>query len=706
MATLTDDELVAMIKSNPALAQKLSEKGTFDNYQTIRVDESKPGAGFMTRLASSFISDPLKKAKYIEGREGGSVRFLPDGQLAKMEGDSIARPVDPQGFDIGDIADFAGDIPEVGMGLGGAFLTGATGPLGAIAGAAAGGAAGDQMRQGVEALLTGSQGEVGEASDAALRSGLGEVGARGAGKMIKKLAQVSLGPHKNMMTNEAVDVAQNARKLGIDPEILPPDARSSSKLVKAGMQELRENPLTADVIDAEIDGPARKALQNALAELRVSAGGVTREQLGETALKSGIDESAMESGLTSAIGAGREAAETAINNAFAAFEKVSDMSAPANAKSVMAVAAQKMNDLQKLGGREGIEPELMSKFERLMGAADEVKTVGQLDEFRKAIGRVGFDRNLFGKDARRIYAAVMDDLETSFMNMATTPEQRRLMPSALADKAGSTQRDAFRKYLDIAKRNFELDEGKAVNRVFGSDKVPDSELIDNAVDKVFGVRSKKALADFKARINAVDDPILGPATEQGKQIFNIMKQRKLDQALDKATRGNEGLPSAATLYREFFSETGGLGEDVTTEIYGKDFTAKLRTFVDILRDEQLSRSLFGNFSNSGIRNEFNRMLSVPTSKMGVLEKILDYTSRQIGARAIKKPMTRKLLIEGMSPEFTQAASDALATPTGKALTVGARIPMRSAISPDKKPTMTQLLSRAQQERSRANQPAQ
>jgi hypothetical protein len=150
---------------------------------------AESGATFMQRLQAGFKASPESEANFYAAKVGpGNVRLTRDRQVELLDpATGQWRPADPEGFDVGDIADIAGALPEALGGAIGGIAGGATGFFGAgvgaipgaIAGGAAGSAAGNVVRQAVGAMLPGQEVEtplqrVGEVALAGALGGVGE----------------------------------------------------------------------------------------------------------------------------------------------------------------------------------------------------------------------------------------------------------------------------------------------------------------------------------------------------------------------------------------------------------------------------------------------------------------------------------------------------------------------------------------------------
>lgn len=156
--------------------------------------EDQSGASFMQRLGAGFKGSPQSEANYYEALNGpGSARVTRDGAVEIMDPASGKwKRANPHGLDMGDVAGFVGNLPEIIGGAGGAIVAGAAGGAAggigaipaAIAGGVAGSAGGNVVRQAIGALLPGQEAEtLGQrATDVGGAFVLGGVG-EGAGQL-------------------------------------------------------------------------------------------------------------------------------------------------------------------------------------------------------------------------------------------------------------------------------------------------------------------------------------------------------------------------------------------------------------------------------------------------------------------------------------------------------------------------------------------
>lgn len=156
--------------------------------------EGPSPASFGQRMAAGFKSSPKSERNYYASQFGAENVRLSREDAVEIKDPKTGqwRAADPSGFDMGDIADMVGGVPEVLGGAVGGLVGGVTGFFGAgvgaipgsIGGAAVGTAGGNAVRQAIGAMLPGQDVEtLGQrAADVGIAGALGGVG-EGVGRV-------------------------------------------------------------------------------------------------------------------------------------------------------------------------------------------------------------------------------------------------------------------------------------------------------------------------------------------------------------------------------------------------------------------------------------------------------------------------------------------------------------------------------------------
>jgi len=259
---------------------------------TVRQQAEKYQPGFLERLQAGFATTPVGEANIYRGM---GYEAYPEGDDVYMRTPTGRVRADPKGFDVGDIADVAGELPAIAGGaLGGLAGAGAgiwSGP-GAVAAGAAGGAigsgAGDWARQQI-----GQQFGSGEGTDwgrvgleAALGAG-GELGGRYVGKLLA-------GPFKRSRT--APDIAKTIdqvvkfdEQFGTElSRLAPADVQTGSEFLGQATQRVREGQFAGQRLRETQDMPFEREIEKGFEAMRGQAG--LAQRVGESEAGKGLKE--------------------------------------------------------------------------------------------------------------------------------------------------------------------------------------------------------------------------------------------------------------------------------------------------------------------------------------------------------------------------------------------------------------------------------
>jgi len=169
-----------------ALAGAARQYGYSDEEVTIFMQanpDPNVGAGAGVRTGASFINNPEDRLKYVQSKLGvDNVATTPKGDLIwRKPGEQSWKNFDEAGLSWKDVADFAGDVPEL--------VTGAAGGWGgSVAGAAAGSAAGNVVKQIIGSVLgpSDSQETMGSRAWETAKSALFGGGGQAVGNVVSR----------------------------------------------------------------------------------------------------------------------------------------------------------------------------------------------------------------------------------------------------------------------------------------------------------------------------------------------------------------------------------------------------------------------------------------------------------------------------------------------------------------------------------------
>jgi len=220
--------------------------------------DTSEGAPFTVRAGASFKGNPEEKFRYVQERlKPENVARTDNGEIVwRKPGDKQWRAFDETGLSLADIADFAGDVPSlVGSVVGGLG--------GSVPGAALGGAAGEAVKQGISALLPGS--EAARPVDRLLDVGK-EALLAGVGQKIGNVVGKFIGgnPQRTAASNAYKQEADRlASSIGPDAG-LTSSQKSGDRTIRLIEDQGRRNFASADVYQ---NFEVEKQLQPVLAKL-------------------------------------------------------------------------------------------------------------------------------------------------------------------------------------------------------------------------------------------------------------------------------------------------------------------------------------------------------------------------------------------------------------------------------------------------------
>ena len=599
-----------------ALNQRDVLKSQIDNLPQVK---NVPGVNVLMRAA-------LSTASSQKGRENilRNFGFTPvqtrSGQLGVLGKDNKVRPVDPDRFDVGDIADFAGDLlPAVGstgggvLGLSGGAVTGPGALATGMAGAAAGGTAGELARQGVGAALGADEGlNVSNLAMEAATAPLGEA----AGGVLSFLGKRVLAPVK--ANRELVQQAAEADKaLGTNiSEVMPLTARTRSDLVAGIEQGVAESLPTKSAYREQVSEPLDREMKKGLAAIQAKPTGMRPEDFDKRSVDVG-DE------LIAAATKTMKAREKQVNALYDKVGEVLPANMPVSAKNALAA----IYDIAETTGAEAhrdvrLPSEIIRQIDDLEEAAVKTTTWRQLDGLRRLVGTMTsggaeqFKATGLAAKMDQVYAGLAEDARI------------------VARQAGE---DAPQR-LERAQKSFnailELDKKRAA-RMLKSE-----ETAESVVSSIAKPHNVAIVKNLKNKIGAVvsDEGLV--ATGEGKQAWESVQNALMKQLGEKSI--HEDLFSGRRL--ESAIQAAG-GKDVLTEFFGEEVTDQLIRFSKMARESNPQDLV--NWSRTGRVNEmlgYAGALSQGTQ--GIIGKIAQGAGTKALGEAVMSPGGRKWITEG------------------------------------------------------------
>ena len=568
----------------------------YDQYgqdEVIRVAEAGPPAPtFLQRLQAGFATDPLSEAQIYQAQ--GVPAAVQDDKVVYQTPQGMA-PVDPEGFDIGDIADLGGEAPATILsilgGLGGALA----GPWTAAAGAVAGGTSGDVLRQNL-AQEFGSKRDYDFAQTGleGATSVLGEAGGALASKALR-------GPlRKSMEAPGFKELGEDVQRFDVDFETnlagtAPVEATASGDLLAGAAQRLREDDAFSAQMRDKVDIPFRQEISEAMDKIKYWLPGEgptatrrSREEVGEMLRKAVESTQAQRRGTRTGL--------------YEAFEEVIDPSAMPDLtntnQAINEIMGSNLMRRQKSGttGRPALEAALEEA-----GTIDSYKT---LQVVRQGI----FDEaNMAKRDPTKLSQGV----ETMFDKLY---QALKADENAFLEAGGGIGSDVARarggEAMRYAAEMFGADENRFVRRLLGdadtASNIPD-QLRNATPEQIKALRVAVGMGSPDVLKQGAQEGML-EATEEGVQawaaiqleVFKNLRQAaqttpgQLRQRMVDVERGGPELISGQKL----MTEMNKYKEGALEEIFGPAVTNDLKRFASIVKDLTLTESTLKGFSNT------------------------------------------------------------------------------------------------------------
>lgn len=548
-------------------------------------DRAKTSFGGNQDYKNEILQQYLKPGETIEkGRDGAiGVRGL----------DGVTRPLDPEGLDLpGDLADLAGDLPEMLGGALGATAGAAAGNLpGAMIGGASGAGLGEIARQQASGMLGSSEREdVGKVGQSAIFGALGEAPGAILAKFLK-------GPFRG--STQQVDV-QRAMDDAADFDVhygtdiagtAPASARSGSDALANIEQRTREHPFAGQRIREDVDRPFQQQLEVGMDALRREGGSTQPGAPGPYNRDLAPGE------------AGRSVRDAAFDAARTRAEEVNRLYADLRARVPRDMPVTIPNTLEAINelrgrsmGRSRLPAVQASRagLDDLMANAEQIRTFEDMDGLVKVIQDQVDDINtpMSRRDeAGNLLTALREDILKYYDDIGEA------IPGAggQAGRAKAAARADF-DLADFSTRNLLKDPLKAGN-------IP-SALRNMNVDQVRAI---------KAQIGATG---YGPhsSTRAGQDAWNNVVAQVLDnikaaaQNTERTTRDAYQLSGA-----KLASALRAYDDGVLEEVVGPQLHQGLMQLADISRGLTRGERMFSSTSRSNLGN--NSLLQMASGIM-------------------------------------------------------------------------------------------
>ena len=568
----------------------------FDRYgrdEVIRVfKEGPPAPTFLQRLQAGFATDPLSEAQIYQAQ---GVPALVENDKVVYQTPQGMAPVDPEGFDIGDIADLGGEAPATILSLLGGLGGMLAGPWTAAAGAVAGGTSGDVLRQNL-AQEFGSKRDYDFAQTGleGATSVLGEAGGALASKALR-------GPlRKGMEAPGFKELGEDVERFDVDFKTnlagtAPVEATTSSDLVAGGAQRLREDDAFSAQMRDKVDIPFRQEISEAMDKIKYWLPGEgptatrrSREEVGEMLRKAVESTQAQRRGTRTGL--------------YEAFEEVIDPSAMPDLtnthQAINEIMGSNLMRRQKSGttGRAALE-----------AALEEAGTIDSYNTLQVVRQGIFDEANMAKRDPTKLSQGV--EIMFDKLYQALKADE-----NAFLEAGGGIGSDVARarggEAMRYAAEMFGADENRFVRRLLGdadtASNIPD-QLRNATPEQIKALRVSVGMGSPDVLKQGAQEGML-EATEEGVQawaaiqleVFKNLRQAaqttpgQLRQRMVDVERGGPELISGQKL----MTELNKYKEGALEEIFGPAVTNDLKRFASIVKDLTLTESTLKGFSNT------------------------------------------------------------------------------------------------------------
>ena len=567
-------------------AQRL--KSIWDKLK-VEIEDEDPG--FFARMAAGFATTPEGEAN-IYKTFGVDAEVNPaTGEVERKTGlEGYSRPIDPEGFDSGDIADMVGRAPRtlgsIAMSIPGLATTPWTGPVGLTAGATAGGVLGAGVEQGIGNLLGSEEGvNVEDLATEALIGGVSGGLTEGAISGLKGLNTLLRG--KGTTPDLQKNISGKARKLkeatGVDMPI-PLSSLTESPTAASFERRGAEGAFTSDKWKRNYQDLIEQASEEALEKIGAPfQGAVGAKDASEQIFRSAD--------------LAKEARSETIENAYEKYRSLIPSDTPITTGQTE-LAIKEMKDRTGVSAFNKVDPKTgkpkdirtgkktLNLVNDLSNDIKQLETFEELDSWRKTIGLLteGSEVANLGLTPfiKRIYGAINEDLDILFKEGS--------LPSSVAESAEKATKLA--------------EESKLLDKSSAARWLKDEEKGEGLVKKILGNNTTaKQLQGLKQIIGAQGTPKGQVAQQYGLDAMQALQAEALEEIRDASFEA--GTKSATPVISGFKlrKKLDSIGNNKLNELFSKQFTEQIYNFADLLSNIQKRGQVAANFSGTGRANE-------------------------------------------------------------------------------------------------------
>ena len=586
--------------------------------------------GFMARLGSGFGKTPEEQRNIL--RSMGHDAEVRNGRVFVN-----GRPVDPEGFEAGDIADVVGEVPEIvggaAGGIGGAVVSPPAPLVGGMGGATLGGTAGSLVRQGIAAQL-GSQ-ETPSVKEAAkvgaIEGTIGEpLGAFGGGLFKRAFGTFSKGAR----TGGAEGIESMADLLDESQQLkksLPPASLSSDPRVGAIQNFVQEAPTTARRAEEQMTRPFEEQKGRVLGDLQEEVGpSVSRGEVGVE--------------LPGARKAAQKEQDKVVDTAFDKLEEVWPHDVPPDMKNFKGAINEALDRraFSELSGGPGSGETLIDNLLAWGEFADQVKTFKGLRGFKTRL-QDAVQKEELGSLGNMLEGALFDDLRA--MRELTTDSVSQIggqfggprIPQTLLDRTSQEAGEAFDEAMSLSKEQFDIADSPTVKGIFD---LREGENVGRVVELVFRKNNPAGAKRFLQSVNGITEKGF-EATEEGLVKRNQVARVWLDDVVEKSADDRTGQLSGIRFLKNIFGASGP-GRETLELMFDGDTLRRMELFGTFLKESDVGERSFSAVSQSGVRAELIAAFYNPVRYATVIAPL----EATLG-RVVTSGKGKKFLLEGL-----------------------------------------------------------
>lgn len=598
--------------------------------------------GFMDRAAASFDPTPEGQARILQAR---GIPASVQGDQVMYQSDVGMLPVDPDRLEMSDAADWAGELPSMGLSWLAAMMGGG---LASPALATAGGMVGDVIRQNIaQSLGSGRDYDVVQTG----KEGIYGVAGEGIGRAISGVLRGPLARSAEMPEAKALREKVFDFDTRYDTNIegmAPIDSKTTSSVVAGTVQGLRQNPTTASTMRDLQDMPYFREISNAMDEI------ATRE-----GLKQGTNR--VETGALV-----RDAFESTLRTRYAQRKELYDRFAAEVDPTAVPELTNTAQAMKEIAGTNVFNRRQVGSqgLEQLRNAMDEATTIGSFKDLETSRQALFDELQLATRDPARMSSGVQSLMQK--LHAALRADE-----DAFLDSGAGVGSEVAKQYGREAKRfaadMFTIDNSPAMQRIYramSSDRASDipTMLKNMTPEEMKAIKIGVGMEGSEGGLKA---------TSEGIKAWTALMSEVFADIRTAASRPGGGRRMGAPYPSDFEIISGQQGlnamdaykKGTLEELFGPTIEQAMREFFEITKQLSAAERGFGNFSGSsssalapgGLLDDVRTLVSkdYATGAGRLISRALADFSMTLGATnpTVKRYLLGQTIAQEMAPNL-------------------------------------------------------